>query len=442
MKTMKNKRQWLLAAWCVAASFHAVAYDWNTDLRHRLLCDFTRTRQETMDYIRQYIPHVNDSCMAHWERSGALEQMAIDGEKRYFHAAARNLFRIDPWCAQVWQKAHPEEPLSASQIAIMKNVPQILRDAPGHPQHLAQARRMRVTYTLTVKADAVPAGQTLRCWLPFPRTDQPRQQDVELLEVSQPRYKRSSASCAHSTIYMEQKAVAGKPTVFSETFEYTSRGAWFDLSAVQPYQTRSKLYKEYTAERDRHIRFTPELCQLADSLTRGVDNPVEQAQRIFTYISRHFPWASAREYSTIDNIPMYVLRNRHGDCGQVSLLFITLCRICGIPAHFQSGFMMHPFGHNLHDWAEVYFEGVGWVPVDQSFGICEYATSQTERLFYMGGIDSWRMIVNTDYGMPLSPKKKYPRSETVDFQRGEVEWKKGNLYFDQWDWDIQIAYLD
>ena len=173
-----------------------------------------------------------------------------------------------------------------------------------------------------------------------------------------------------------------------------------------------------------------------------MDNPVEKAQRIFTYISRHFPWASAREYSTIDNIPMYVLRNRHGDCGQVSLLFITLCRICGIPAHFQSGFMMHPFGHNLHDWAEVYFEGVGWVPVDQSFGICEYATSQTERLFYMGGIDSWRMIVNTDYGMPLSPKKKYPRSETVDFQRGEVEWKKGNLYFDQWDWDIQIAYLD
>lgn len=34
------------------------------------------------------------------------------------------------------------------------------------------------------------------------------------------------------------------------------------------------------------------------------------------------------------------------------------------------------------------------------------------------------MIVNTDYGMPLQPEKQYPRSETVDFQRGEVEWEE------------------
>ena len=52
------------------------------------------------------------------------------------------------------------------------------------------------------------------------------------------------------------------------------------------------------------------------------------------------------------------------------------------------------------------------------------------------------MGVNTDYGMPLAPKKKYPRSETVDFQRGEVEWRGGNLYFDQWNYNWEIEYLD
>ena len=56
---------------------------------------------------------------------------------------------------------------------------------------------------------------------------------------------------------------------------------------------------------------------------------------------------SRPEYSTIENIPEYVLDNHKGDCGQVSLLFITLCRISGIPAHFQSGFMMHPKAWNL-----------------------------------------------------------------------------------------------
>ena len=115
--------------------------------------------------------------------------------------------------------------------------------------------------------------------------------------------------------------------------------------------------------------------------------------------------------------------------------------------------MMHPGHDNLHDWCEAYFEGVGWVPVDQSFGLPSYAKDDAERYFFLGGIDSWRMIVNDDYGQPFFPsgkdadgkavdgRKKHPRSETVDFQRGEVEWDGGNLYFDQWSWDIAIDYL-
>ena len=31
------------------------------------------------------------------------------------------------------------------------------------------------------------------------------------------------------------------------------------------------------------------------------------------------------------------------------------------------------------------------------------------------------------------------RSEPVDFQRGEVEWEKDNLYFNQWDWEIEVT---
>ena len=211
---------------------------------------------------------------------------------------------------------------------------------------------------------------------------------------------------------------------------------------ILPYDTAGALYKEYTAERETHIRFTPRIKELAANLTVGETNPLLKAQRIFRWINDHFPWASAREYSTIENIPEYVLDNCHGDCGQVSLLFITLCRCSGIPARFQSGFMMHPRAWNLHDWAEVYFEGAGWVPVDQSFGIPTFADNPEEKMFFMGGIDSWRMIVNSDYSMPLVPEKKYPRSETVDFQRGEVEWEGGNLYFPQWSYHMDIDYLN
>ena len=87
-------------------------------------------------------------------------------------------------------------------------------------------KRMRVTYTLTVDTNAVPAGKLVRCWLPYPRTDQARQRDVKFISASEPDYVLSPQECRHSTLYMEKRAVQGEPTVFSETFEYTSCGEW------------------------------------------------------------------------------------------------------------------------------------------------------------------------------------------------------------------------
>ncbi len=418
------------------------AYRWEDDLRQRLAADFCLTEEQVTDYIRRYIPDVTAEQMRMWEASGALECMVVDGRRRYFHAAAPNLFRIDPQCRAIKEAADGTAP-SGSERANMENLPEILGAATGQSP-VAAPKRMRVTYTLTVDADAVPAGETVRCWLPYPRRDVPRQSDVRLLSASEAEYTIAPDSCLHSTLYMERRAVAGEPTVFSETFEYTSSGERHDLRRIapQPYDTASPVYREYTSERERHIRFTPRLRALAARLTEGAATPAARAERIFRHICDTYPWASAREYSTIDNIPEYVVANGHGDCGQVSLLFITLCRISGIPARFQSGFMMHPGAWNLHDWAEIYLEGTGWVPVDQSFGIPGHARNNDERLFFLGGIDSWRMVVNNDCGMPLHPAKRYPRSETVDFQRGEVEWRGGNLYFTQWSYDMKIEYLD
>ncbi len=402
--------------------------------------------------------------------------------------------------------------------------------------YMAEPRHYHVRYTLTVDADAVPAGETVRCWLPYPRKDVPRQGDVHFIAASEPKYVFSEESCAHSTLYMEKKAVAGQPTVFSEEFEYTIYGEWHPLypESVKEYNVSDPEYKHYTSEREAHIKFTPRIKAVADSLSKGLDNPYLIARTFFTWVNDNFPWASAREYSTVENIPMYVLESGHGDCGMVTLLFMTLCRYKGIPTRWQSGFMMHPSGWNLHDWAEVYFEGPGWVPVDESFGIPSYAVRRSPLMgtwaptmslpaasaaggvsgasvaasvaagasvaggaaagvagaagasgagasgalgtagtsgtgasvsssssasastlggdpvlsailalpeaeyFYLGGIDPYRMIVNTDYGQYLSPRKKYPRSETVDFQRGEVEWKGGNLYFNKWSYSLEI----
>lgn len=433
----------MLAGWLMACQNdkQAASYTWENDLQERLRIDFCRTEQEVRDYIQTYIPDVTDEQLQDWEARNALEWMMMDGEKRYFRNAAPNLFRIDSICHAI-KVAKEGAPLSESDKVNQAHLPEVIEAVNREQTAIVAPKRMRITYTLTVNPDAVPAGETIRCWLPFPRTDVARQSAVKLLATSEPTYQLAPDSCAHSTLYMEKTAIKGEPTQFSETFELTSSAEWHNLRPedIQPYDTTTTLYRTYTAERESHIRFSPRLRALAAQLTEGETNPLLQARQIFRWVNDQFPWASAREYSTIDNIPEYVLDNRHGDCGQVTLLFLTLCRICGIPAHFQSGFMLHPGAWNLHDWGEIYFEGVGWIPVDQSFGIPIFARDEAETWFFLGGIDAWRMIVNNDYGQPLVPQKQYPRSETVDFQRGEVEWAGGNLYFNQWDYTMEITY--
>lgn len=416
------------------------AYSWESDLHHRLEVDFCKTKDEVVAEIRRYIPDVSEAQLAAWERSGALETRTIDGKKLYFHAAARNLFRIDPICHAI--KVEKDGGETDENVATRSaNVRAVMKECAQSADRMGEPKHFHMRYTITVEADAVPAGQTVRCWMPLPRTDVARQRDVKLLSTSEKKYVRAPQNYAHNTVYMEKKAVKGKPTVFQEEFEYTSYGQWMDLKETDfaPYDTASTLYKTYTSERNAHVVFTPRLRQLAAQLTLGARTPLEKLRRIFDYVDANFPWASAREYSTIENIPEYVLENHHGDCGQVTLLFVTLARIAGIPARFQSGFMMHPDEKGLHDWGEFYVEGKGWVPVDMSFGRPSYAQNEAETYFYLGGIDSYRMVVNNDFGAALYPAKRYPRSETVDFQRGEVEWDGGNLYFDKWDWSLDYA---
>ena len=312
-------------------------------------------------------------------------------------------------------------------------------------QNLVKPVRFTIKYELTVKPDAVPAGETVRAWMPFPREDQDSQREVKLISASEPDYVIAPDEVEHKSIYMEKKAEAGKPTVFSYTFSFTGSNEWYDFAPedCKPYDTASELYKTYTAQRKTHVIFTDRIRALADSLTAGIDNPYLKVKSIYGWIVKTFPWASAREYSTIENIPMYVLENGHGDCGQVGLLLVTLCRAAGIPARWQSGWMLHPGAVNMHDWSEVYYEGIGWVPTDVSFGRGRGAVAdiEDEYYFYTKGLDAYRLICNSDYSGRFYPEKKFIRSETVDFQRGEVEWAGGNLYFNQWSgWIEEIDY--
>ena len=94
----------------------------------------------------------------------------------------------------------------------------------------------------------------------------------------------------------------------------------------------------------------------------------------------------------------------------------------------------------MHDWCEFYVAPWGWLPCDATcppYGL-QQNSDPAIRDFYFGHVDSYRMIVNRDYGRELSPPKQSLRSEPLDFQRGEVEIDGKNLYFPGWTYDIQV----
>ena len=300
---------------------------------------------------------------------------------------------------------------------------------------------LKLNYTIVVEPNAVPDGETIRCWMPFPREGNVRQKNIRLLKSEPEVAVLAPESDLQRAIYLEKKARQDQPTTFRIEFEVETSAQYFRLNPedIKPYDTAGSVFKENTRERSPQILFTPKIKQLAGRILAGETNPLLKVQKIYDWISDSIRWASALEYSIIPDIPGYVIENRHGDCGMQTLLFMTLARSQGIPVKWQSGWMLHPREVNLYDWCEVYYEGVGWVPLDQSFGLQDSAEGPV-RNFYRSGIDSYRQIVNDDYGRELSPKKKYRRSEPYDFQRGELEWEGGNLYFDRWKWHMEVEY--
>jgi hypothetical protein len=408
-------------------------------IAERIALDFSITEEQFISRLNKSAGNYSPEDKALWEKSNWLEWRQIDGEKRYFTRASSNLNLLKNFHLN---RADRDSLIARDQSMIFrkKNTENILN--ASDTQHLPVVPvEMTIDYTITVEPDAVPQGETVRCWLPWPKESHPRQQKITLLSTSRNNYIIAPDSAIHRSLYMEAVAEKGIPLVFNISYSYLSCGQYFDLNKLktEPYNKSSSLYKKYTSEQLPQICFTEKIKHLTDSITGLEDNPAETVRKIYHWFNRNIPWAGALEYSIMPNIPEYVLQNMKGDCGMQTFLLMSMLRYKGIPVRWQSGWMMPPEDKNLHDWCEVYYEGVGWVPVDVSYSL-QYSDNLKTREFYISGIDSYRLIVNDGVAGPLYPEKKFLRSEPFDFQRGEVEWSGGNLYFNKWDYNMKIEY--
>jgi hypothetical protein len=408
----------------------------------RIRLDFGLDEAQVRERIRTQVPDLSDDEFRRWDAAGLIERMTIDGQKRYFNRSASNLFRLSPEAAA--RRAPPVKPFSEGPFeSLHPHHREIV--AASRAQHATSVapRRLQVTQSLVVEADAVPAGETVRAWIPYPRAIAGQQEDIVLV-ASQPAGARLAPDTAlQRTAYLEKPARAGEPTAFSVTYEMTVYARHFDIDPdkVVPAIITPEL-APFVAERAPHVVYTDALRRFNAQVVGGETHPYRIAQKLFAAVDR-IPWAGAREYSTLSNISDYALHAGHADCGQQTLLLMTLLRMNGIPARWQSGWVYsdEAVGYdNMHDWGWLYLAPYGWVPMDVTTGQLA-SDDPTLKWFYLGGLDAYRIAFNDDYSREFVPAKQHVRSETVDLQRGEAEWSGGNLYFDKWDYSFDWKML-
>lgn len=410
----------------------------------RILLDFTLSADDVKARVRKEIPDLTDAEFAKWNAAGLFEHQVIDGRTLYFKRSPGNLFRLSPEAVarravQAPITDGPMESLNDHQRAIY-------RAALTEHRSSVLPQRVRMTQTLTVNADAVPAGEIVRAWIPYPQAVPGQQEDIRYVGSVPAQHQIAPATTMQRTVYLEKPAVAGQKTVFSVTYELT---LFAQYRAIDPDKVQAEAITPelapFVAERAPHIVFTDAMRAFSRKVVGDERNPYRIAQKLFAAVDQ-IPWAGAREYSTISNISDYALHAGHADCGQQTLLLMTLLRLNGIPTRWQSGMVFSNDGtdySNIHDWGYLYLPPYGWVPMDVTTGRLHPGPADDKALewFYLGGLDNYRIAFNNDFGRRFVPPKQQFRSDDVDSQRGEAEWKDGNLYFDQTDYDFKWQVL-
>lgn len=418
------------------------ALEFERDRLDRIRKDYPLTEDRLFKILSESVKGLTRQEFDEWIAEGRFDMRQIDGQTYFMGSSRSNLFFRYPELNVRRINAPDESQFEASTLQAVRSIMDAARKT-GKPYVLP--KRFRNTMLVTLKADAAPAGTTVRAWLPIPRAF-PHQQDFKLVSSSSPVKHVDAETSPLRSAYLEQALRSGEATTFAIEYEYTAYGVWFDPKpdAVQNSVPGNPDVLRYTAE-GPHVVFTERIKKLSAELVGNETNPLLKAKKFYDWISETIKYSYAIEYSTIRNISEYCAQKGYGDCGQAALLFITLCRYNGIPARWQSGWLTMPGGKTIHDWTEIYIAPYGWIPVDPYMGVfaMQYFSGPLEqrrliRDFYFGGLDQYRMAANSDHNQELRPPKKSFRSDNVDFQRGELEYDGTNIYFDKYSFELKV----
>lgn len=354
--------------------------------------DYCLTREEALAQYRAEWPDGTEAQFDALVDDGRIDWRMVDGQVRYHD---RFVASLHAFC-----QLAPELPADDYRAKTLKRM---------HDEGSVSAY---ITVRATIRAEIDVEGKEVQAWLPIPAPC-PQQDWMEILECT------PGGVCAPEDA--PQRTVWWKTTgqkEFSVTYRYLHRAVYTDPLTL----TADSVQPDFCLnEQLPHIQFTPHLRDLAARLTAGLTDPIQKAKAIYDYVTCHMDYRFQPAYIQLDPLAQMAAKDLRGDCGMFALLFITLCRLSGIPAKWQSGLSVRPGFVGSHDWAMFYVAPHGWLWADCSFGSGARHRGEEElRRHYFGNLDPWRMVANCEFQAPLTPPMTGWRNDPYDNQSGEI----------------------
>lgn len=387
------------------------------EILRRMPEHYPYTWEETLELIRQSDPSFTEAQLEELFEDNRVEWIYIDGVVHFHELVASNFDKT---------RAAGAERRSDRKTAFLHETIQKMRQQGGMGVHF----HVRAELRLSEKVQR--PGEKIRVDLPLP-VEYEQVHNIRLLSV-EPKGEAvkilvGKGQDLHRTVCLE--TVYRKDMCFAVEYSFDNITPYVTLDAARVSDCQPTFYTE---ELKPHIHFTPYLRALTAEVVGEEMNPLLKAKCIYEYITSHVMYSFMRAYATITDITQYAAAGLKGDCGVQALLFITMCRIAGIPARWQAGQYATPLDVGSHDWAQFYVAPYGWLFADCSFGGSAFRTEDEERrAFYFGNLDPFRIPMAAEYQQDFRVPTAHLRNDPYDNQVGEVSYGDRCLHHKEFD---------
>ncbi|MFH1551864.1 MAG: transglutaminase-like domain-containing protein [bacterium] len=200
------------------------------------------------------------------------------------------------------------------------------------------------------------------------------------------------------------------------------------------------IFRRYK-KNERFLEQTTEIKKLTRKIIKNSSNDLDKIKSIFIFIAKNFNYCYPVKKRGVKNLNLNKLS---GDCGEYSSLFVTMCRVSGIPARNNTGFVIFPKHEKIseHGWASIYLKPYGWVDMDPQYaslekniktGIKKYFGRRTDyRITFINGFNiplklgvpkNFQFIYWKNLGLPIANNSAQILQPLVFASKNEVKFK-------------------